>query len=187
MAENAETIPENANNGEKSESIESAPVVAPAKKPSEPAKSQPIEPDPKKRGRPSGAKDREPRRKKVIIVEEPVSEPKQTAAIPEKPSPPAAPAAPAAPQPVVYEREELSPRTLIREASRRIVNLRGWKQILEGHACMMFTRETCILCRSLSICNRRPVRHSKIITFLSKSTNGRPQPQPQPSQPGNAS
>ena len=120
MAENAETIPENANNGEKSESIEPAPVVAPAKKPSEPAKSQPIEPDPKKRGRPSGPKDREPRRKKVIIVEEPVSEPKQTTAIPEKPSPPAAPA----PQPVVYEREELSPRTLIREASRRIVELK---------------------------------------------------------------
>ena len=123
MAENAETIPENANNGEKSESIEPAPVAAPAKKPSEPAKSQPIEPDPKKRGRPSGAKDREPRRKKVIIVEEPVSEPKQTAAIPEKPTAPATPTAPAA-QPVVYEREELSPRTLIREASRRIVELK---------------------------------------------------------------
>ena len=116
MAENAETIPENANNGEQSESIE--PVAAPARKPAEPAKSQP--PEPKKRGRPSGAKDREPRRKKLIIVEEPVSEPKQTAAIPEKPSPPAAPA----PQPVVYEREELSPRTLIREASRRIVELK---------------------------------------------------------------
>ena len=119
MAENAETIPENASNGEQSESIE--PVAAPARKPAEPAKSQPVEPDPKKRGRPSGAKDREPRRKKLIIVEEPVSEPKQTAAIPEKPSPPAAPAAP---QPVVYEREELSPRTLIREASRRIVELK---------------------------------------------------------------
>ena len=118
MAENAETIPENANNGEQSESIE--PVAAPARKPAEPAKSQPVEPDPKKRGRPSGAKDREPRRKKLIIVEEPVSEPKQTATIPEKPSPPTAPA----PQPVVYEREELSPRTLIREASRRIVELK---------------------------------------------------------------
>ena len=122
MAENAETIPENANNGEQSESIEPATKpVAPARKPAEPAKSQPEEPEPKKRGRPSGAKDREPRRKKLIIVEEPVSEPKQTAAIPEKPSPPAAPAAP---QPVVYEREELSPRTLIREASRRIVELK---------------------------------------------------------------
>jgi len=108
----------NANNGEQSESIE--PVAAPARKPAEPAKSQPVEPDPKKRGRPSGAKDREPRRKKLIIVEEPVSEPKQTAAIPEKPSPQAAPA----PQPVVHEREELSPRTLIREASRRIVELK---------------------------------------------------------------
>ena len=118
MAENAETIPENANNGENSESIE--PVAAPARKPAEPAKSQPVEPDPKKRGRPSGAKDREPRRKKLIIVEEPVSEPKQTATIPEKPSHPAA----TAPQPVVYEREELSPRTLIREASRRIVELK---------------------------------------------------------------
>ena len=125
MAENAETIPENANNGEQSESIEPAakPVAAPTRKPAEPAKSQPIEPDPKKRGRPSGAKDREPRRKKLIIVEEPVSEPKQTAAIPEKPTAPAAPTAPA-PQPVVYEREELSPRTLIREASRRIVKLK---------------------------------------------------------------
>ena len=112
MAENAETIPENANNGEQSESIEPAPVAAPIRKP--------VEPGPKKRGRPSGAKDREPRRKKVIIVEEPVSEPKQTATIPEKPSFPAAPA----PQPVVYEREELSPRTLIREASRRIVELK---------------------------------------------------------------
>ena len=122
MAENAETIPENANNGEQSESIEPAakPVAAPARKPAEPAKSQPVEPDPKKRGRPSGANDREPRRRKVIIVEEPVSEPKQTAAIPEKPTAPAAPA----PQPVVYEREELSPRTLIREASRRIVELK---------------------------------------------------------------
>jgi hypothetical protein len=119
MAENAETIPENANNGEQSESIE--PVVAPARKPAEPAKSQSVEPDPKKRGRPSGAKDREPRRKKLIIVEEPVSEPKQTAVIPEKPTPSAAPAAP---QPVVSEREELSPRTLIREASRRIVELK---------------------------------------------------------------
>ena len=65
MAENAETIPENANNGEQSESIEPAakPVAAPARKPAEPAKSQPEEPEPKKRGRPSGAKDREPRRK----------------------------------------------------------------------------------------------------------------------------
>ena len=73
MAENAETIPENANNGEQSESIE--PVAAPTRKPAEPAKSLPEEPEPKKRGRPSGAKDREPRRKKLIIVEEPVSEP----------------------------------------------------------------------------------------------------------------
>ena len=125
MAENAETIPENVNNGEQSENIEPAakPMAAPARKPAEPAKSQPEEPEPKKRGRPSGAKDREPRRKKLIIVEEPVSEPKQTAAIPEKTTAPAAPA----PQPVVHEREELSPRTLIREASRRIVELKRMK------------------------------------------------------------
>jgi len=85
--------------------------------------------EPKKRGRPAGAKDRAPRRKKIAIVEEPLQP---------EPAPPVAKApAPAAPRALPRLDVEFepapeeprpppppSPRTVLREASRHILELK---------------------------------------------------------------
>jgi hypothetical protein len=98
----------------------------------------------KKRGRPAGSKDKAPRKKKIVVVEEDVSEPSPPAlpqalppALPElSPEPPALtqakppktkpkakmPKPAALPQP---EPEPLSPGTVMREASHHILKLKS--------------------------------------------------------------
>jgi hypothetical protein len=98
----------------------------------------------KKRGRPAGSKDKAPRKKKIVVVEEDVSEPLPSA-LPEPPAlPPALPepqALPPAlppktkpkaslekmPEPAALpqsEPEPLSPGTVMREASHHILKLK---------------------------------------------------------------
>jgi hypothetical protein len=100
----------------------------------------------KKRGRPAGSKDKAPRKKKIVVVEEDVSEP-----FPEPPAlPPALPEPPALPSPEPpalpqakppkakpkakmpepaalpqSEPEPLSPGTVMREASQHILKLKS--------------------------------------------------------------
>ena len=113
MAEVEATIPEN------SETIEAPPEETPAVQ--EPA------PEPKRgRGRPAGSKDRAPRTKPKVRVE-PIPQPAE-------PKPAAKPAAKPAPAPQavdtrpVEERppspEPPSPRTLFRQTSAHLLNLR---------------------------------------------------------------
>ena len=114
MAEVEATIPEN------SETIEAPPVIE------EPPAVQEITPEPKRgRGRPAGSKDRAPRTAKPRVRVEP---------IPPKPTPSPAPApvqvsqAPERPPSPVEERppspEPPSPRTLFRQTSAHLLNLR---------------------------------------------------------------
>ena len=92
----------------------------------------------KKRGRPAGSKDKAPRKKKIVVVEEDVSEPLPQASPPAFPEPPALP--PALPEPPAKppktkpkakmpepqsEPEPLSPGTVMREASRHILKLKS--------------------------------------------------------------
>ena len=87
-------------------------------------------PPKKKGGRPAGSKDKAPRRKK--IVEEPIVQelPKPEPAQPSKaePQPKAAPQPKAEPQPEArpsnLEPEPLSPRTLMRESARHMLELK---------------------------------------------------------------
>ena len=83
----------------------------------------------KKGGRPAGAKDKAPRKKKVVIVEEPVSKP--PAEIEESIHPPkpvkesvkktTVEAPQVEPEPV---REPPSPRSIIRESARHMLDLK---------------------------------------------------------------
>ena len=113
MSEEVATIPEKVEkldeNVVENSTPEAAPVLAP-----------------KKMGRPAGAKDRAPRKKKITIVEEPlavaVTEPER--AEPPKTAPPQKQTAPP-PSPVVeLAPEPPSPRTVLREASRNILELK---------------------------------------------------------------
>ena len=75
----------------------------------------------KKKGRPAGAKDKAPRKKKIVIVEEPIHvpvprEPRQKAV-----GPPEVPRAPE-PQP-----EPPSPRTIYRAATRHVMHAQNQK------------------------------------------------------------
>ena len=76
----------------------------------------------KKKGRPAGAKDKAPRKKKIVIVEEPIHvpvprEPRQKAAEP-----------PEVPRPVpVPEPEPPSPRTIYRAATRHVMHAQNQK------------------------------------------------------------
>ena len=89
-------------------------------------------PEPKKKGRPAGAKDRVPRKKKITIVEEPLEvAPEPVEAAPKaraKATPKAPPEEPPTPLPrhhVSFEEPTPpSPRTMLREASKHILNLR---------------------------------------------------------------
>ena len=77
----------------------------------------------KKKGRPAGAKDKAPRKKKIVIVEEPIHVP-----VPREPrrkteEPPEVPRAPVpAPEP-----EPPSPRTMYRAATRHVMHAQNQK------------------------------------------------------------
>ena len=111
MSEEVATIPEKVEkldeNVVENSTPEAAPVLAP-----------------KKMGRPAGAKDRAPRKKKITIVEEPLVETKPEPAESPKTAPPQKQTAPP-PSPVVeLAPEPPSPRTVLREASRNILELK---------------------------------------------------------------
>ena len=114
MAELEATIPEN------SETIEAPPVIE------EPPAQEPA-PEPKRgRGRPAGAKDKAPRTAKPRVRVEPIPQPKQ--APKQAPAPAQAALAPERPPSPVVERppspEPPSPRTLYRQTSAHLLNLR---------------------------------------------------------------
>ncbi len=81
----------------------------------------------KKRGRPAGAKDSAPRKKKTTIVVEPLAPPPQPIA---QPSPTVEPpkAQPAMQPEVAAPASPQSPRTLMRDASRHILQLQRLKE-----------------------------------------------------------
>ena len=122
IPENTTTVVENSTtNPEKSETI--PPTIA----------QESIEAPAPKRGRPAGSKDRAPRRKvKVEPISAPVEEERQQAALAAPPpTPPPQPTAKpkVAPQRVAREPrppspEPPSPRTLYRETSAHLLNLR---------------------------------------------------------------
>ena len=96
---------------------------------SEPAPAVVVEPvEPKKRGRPAGAKDRAPRKKKVDIIEEPIAEPIVEPIV--EPVPKKAKKASLPRLDADFEKNEIvlpppaSPRTVLREASRHILELK---------------------------------------------------------------
>ena len=113
MAEVEATIPEN------SITIEA---------PEEPPVVQEPAPEPKRgRGRPAGAKDKAPRATKPRVRVEPIPEPKAKAAPKPAPAPAPTPVEERPPSPV-EERppspEPPSPRTLFRQTSAHLLNLR---------------------------------------------------------------
>ena len=113
MAEVEATIPEN------SETIEAPPAIK------EPPAQEPA-PEPKRgRGRPAGAKDKAPRTKPKVRAE-PIPQPAEPK--PAEPKPAAKPAPAPAQAPPVEERppspEPPSPRTLFRQTSAHLLNLR---------------------------------------------------------------
>ena len=79
---------------------------------------------PKKRGRPAGVKDSAPRKKRVAVIVEPLAPPSASA-----PSVPPAPtqAAPAPRPEVAAPASPPSPRTMLRDASRHILQLQRLK------------------------------------------------------------
>ena len=109
---------------ENSETIEAPPAIE------APAAQEPA-PEPKRgRGRPAGAKDKAPRAAKPKVRVEPIPAPVEPKAKP-APKPAQAPQAgdlPSIPPPVVEERppspEPPSPRTLFRQTSAHLLNLR---------------------------------------------------------------
>jgi hypothetical protein len=129
MAEVEATIPENSEPQDAPE--EQAPAVVPSE-------SQPEEPPKRGRGRPAGAKDKAPRATKPKVRVEPIPKRQPAAATPEaKPAavpaeePAADPLAPEPPRPPVADEaaccrtpEPPSPRTLYRQTSAQLLNLR---------------------------------------------------------------
>ena len=114
-------------------------------------KPEPVVENPpkKKGGRPAGSKDKAPRRKK--IVEEPIVQelPKQEPAQPPKaePQPKAEPKAepqPRAPPPSP-EPEPLTPRTLIRESARHMLELKRLNESArKSHLQNVYTRRLAV-------------------------------------------
>ena len=89
-------------------------------------------PEPKKRGRPKGSPDKAPRKKKTVIIVEPISsEIEEAAPAPTPPEPTKARPAKRAPEieeglaSVEQVREQHSPRSLYREAARHVLYSRG--------------------------------------------------------------
>ena len=111
MAEVEATIPEN------SETIEAPPAIEPTQEP------EPPQAEPKRgRGRPAGSKDKAPRTTKPKVRAEPI--PSR-----EPPAPKRAPAPEPSPVPEPVEErpptpEPPSPRTLFRQTSAHLLNLR---------------------------------------------------------------
>ena len=131
MAEQVETIQEKLET--MPEKLETKPEKveknAELKTESEPAPAVVVEPvEPKKRGRPAGAKDRAPRKKKVDIIEEPIAEPTVEPIV--EPVPQKAKKASLPRLDADFEKNEIvlppppSPRTVLREASRHILELK---------------------------------------------------------------
>ncbi len=86
----------------------------------------PVAEAPKKRGRPAGAKDTAPRKKRAVIVVEPLAPPPSPApsAQPKVKEPVVAAAQPEVAAPPTPP----SPRTLLRDASRHILQLQRLKE-----------------------------------------------------------
>ena len=131
MAEQVETIQEKLET--MPEKLETKPEKveknAELKTESEPAPAVVVEPvEPKKPGRPAGAKDRAPRKKKVDIIEEPIAEPTVEPIV--EPVPQKAKKASLPRLDADFEKNEIvlppppSPRTVLREASRHILELK---------------------------------------------------------------
>ena len=114
MAEVEVTIPENSEQTDLSAATIAAPEVV-----------EPAPPEPKRgRGRPAGAKDKVPRVAKPKVRVEPIPQPVEPKA---KPAPKPAPAPERPPSPVIERPpspEPPSPRTLYRQTSARLLNLR---------------------------------------------------------------
>jgi len=130
IQEKLETMPEKLETKpEKIEELktESEPAPAVVVEPVEPRRSQGCL-LPQKRGRPAGAKDRAPRKKKVDIIEEPIAEPIVEPIV--EPVPKKAKKASLPRLDADFEKNEIvlppppSPRTVLREASRHILELK---------------------------------------------------------------
>jgi len=122
MAESEATIPENSENSETPEPQEALSEPAP----SNPAPAGPPATEPKRgRGRPAGSKDKAPR---VKVREEPIPQPEpKPAPVQSAPAPVQAVDLPDKSPPVVERPpspEPPSPRTLFRQTSAHLVNLR---------------------------------------------------------------
>jgi len=122
MAEVEATIPENSEPQDAPE--EQAPAVVPSE-------SQPEEPPKRGRGRPAGAKDKAPRATKPKVRVEPIPQPKAKAEATQRVGgihPPTPNMEGEIPTPVVEARppspEPPSPRTLYRQTSAHLLNLR---------------------------------------------------------------
>lgn len=123
MTEADASIPENDENVAKNEAtivkkeLEKAPEAAPA----EPAAASAAEPGPPKKGRPVGSKDRVPRRRvkiEPLVTEAESPQPSQPSQRQQRARAPS-PEPPEPPPP-----EPPSPRTLYRQTSEQLVNLR---------------------------------------------------------------
>ena len=97
-----------------------------AKTEPEPPKTEAPEPK-SKGGRPAGAKDKAPRKKKLVIVEEPISKPEIEEAPPPKPVKEAVKPMPVKETPrhvEAPEPEPPSPRSILRESARHMLDLK---------------------------------------------------------------
>ena len=120
MAEQVETTPV-----EQSDKVARAGLAEEPTSPAEAVVEPTMEstPESKKRGRPKGAADKAPRKKKVVVIEEPVAPPPeppapQKAAVVDKDEPPRECGSREA------ELAMSSPRTLMRESARHILDLK---------------------------------------------------------------
>ena len=116
MSEEVATTPDNT--ATTSEAVETTPQKAPDNAATSPTNPAAEDAAPKKKGRPKGAADKQPRKKAVKIVEEALVHPY----LPE-PSATSAPAPAPASAAVTPPEEELTPRTILRLASRHILEL----------------------------------------------------------------
>ena len=120
MAETIETTPET--NETIPEKEEQTVEITPA------APEPTADPAPKKRGRPKGAPDKTPRKKKIVIEEVPIMPPEPEAS----PQPTVARKPKPKPTPVPTPRDPTpppSPRSILREASRNILQLHTLRDV----------------------------------------------------------
>jgi hypothetical protein len=132
MAETMETTPEtNETIPEKEEQLAEITPAAP-----EPT----ADPAPKKRGRPKGAPDKAPRKKKIVIEEVPITPP-EPEPIPQ-PTVARKPKQKTTPEPTPREpTPPPSPRAIMREASRNILQLHPLRDIArKSHLMEAYTK-----------------------------------------------